>query len=112
MPSADQSRCASSISLSDLEIQTALRRPCIQLSSTMLADSRPFPTPVPSPMKKPRRKRTTPFASSAAAATTSKVSSMVQEPARKSEWASPAKIRVSSWESESESMMVAGSVGR
>jgi hypothetical protein len=32
MPSADQSRCASSISLSDLLIHTALRRPCSQLS--------------------------------------------------------------------------------
>jgi hypothetical protein len=35
MPSADQSRWASSISLSDFEIQTALRRPCSQLSRMM-----------------------------------------------------------------------------
>jgi hypothetical protein len=34
-PSADQSRCASSISLSDFEIQTARRRPFSQLSSRM-----------------------------------------------------------------------------
>ena len=90
MPSADQSRCASSISLSDFEIQTALRRPCIQLSRMMPADWRPLPTPVPSPSMKPRRKRTAPAASSGAALTTSKVSSTVQAPARYSAWASPA----------------------
>ena len=33
-PSADQSRCASSRSLSDFEIQSARRRPCSQLSSS------------------------------------------------------------------------------
>ncbi|CEG06713.1 hypothetical protein BN961_00083 [Afipia felis] len=53
MPSALQSRCASSNSLSDFEIQTALRRPCIQLSKMIAADSRPLPTPVPSPIMKP-----------------------------------------------------------
>ena len=58
MPSADQSRCASSISLSDLLIHTALRRPCSQLSRMIAADWRPLPTPVPSPSMKPRRKRT------------------------------------------------------
>jgi hypothetical protein len=57
MPSADQSRCASSISLSDLLIHTALRRPWSQLSRMIAADWRPLPTPVPSPSMKPRRKR-------------------------------------------------------
>ena len=51
MPSADQSRCASSISLSDLLIQTARRRPLSQLSSRMPATCRPLPAPVPSPKK-------------------------------------------------------------
>ncbi len=60
MPSADQSRCASSISLSDLEIQTAWRRPLSQLSSRMPATWRPLPAPVPSPRNQPRRKRTAP----------------------------------------------------
>ena len=82
MPSADQSRCASSISLSDLEIQTARRRPLSQLSSRMPATWRPLPAPVPSPRNQPRRKRTAFSASSGAAATRSKVSSTVQEPAR------------------------------
>src|SRR3546814_2718832 len=67
MPSADQSRCASSSSLSDLEIQTALRRPLIQLSRMIPADWRPLPAPVPSPSMKPRRKRTAFGASSGAA---------------------------------------------
>ena len=90
MPSADQSRCASSISLSDLLIQTARRRPLSQLSSRMPATCRPLPAPVPSPRNQPRRKRTAFSASSRAAATTSKVASTVQEPARNSECASPA----------------------
>ena len=54
-PSADQSRCASSISLSDFEIHTALRRPRSQLSRMMPAACRPLPLPVPSPRKKPLR---------------------------------------------------------
>ena len=58
MPSADQSRCASSISLSDLLIHTARRRPFSQLSRRMPATWRPFPAPVPSPSIQPRRKRT------------------------------------------------------
>ena len=70
MPSADQSRCASSISLSDFEIQTALRRPCSQLSRMMPADWRPLPAPVPSPSMKPRRNRTAFAASRGAALTT------------------------------------------
>ena len=74
-PSADQSRCASSISLSDFEIQRARRRPCSQLSSRMPATWRPFPAPVPSPRIQPRRNRTAFSASSGAADTTSKVSS-------------------------------------
>ena len=82
MPSADQSRWASSISLSDLEIQTALRRPFSQLSRMMPADWRPLPAPVPSPSMNPRRKRTAFGASSRAAVTRSKVSSTVQAPAR------------------------------
>src|SRR3546814_12256081 len=46
MPSADQSRCASSRSLSDRLSQTALRRPLIQLSRMMPATCRPLPQPV------------------------------------------------------------------
>ena len=64
MPSADQSRWASSISLSDLEIQTARRRPFSQLSRRMPATCRPLPAPVPSPRNQPRRKRTALSASS------------------------------------------------
>ena len=82
MPSADQSRCASSISLSDLLIHTALRRPWSQLSRMIAADWRPLPTPVPSPIMKPRRKRAAFVASSRAAVTTSKVASTVHDPAR------------------------------
>ena len=58
LPSADQSRCASSISLSDLVIHTARRRPFSQLSRRMPATWRPLPAPVPSPSIQPRRKRT------------------------------------------------------
>ena len=57
LPSADQSRCASSISLSDLEIHRARRRPFSQLSRMMPATWRPLPAPVPSPRNQPRRKR-------------------------------------------------------
>ena len=67
MPSADQSRWASSISLSDLLIQTARRRPFSQLSRRMPATWRPLPAPVPSPSNQPRRKRTAFSASSGAA---------------------------------------------
>ena len=89
-PSADQSRWASSISLSDFDTQTARRRPFSQLSSRMPATWRPLPAPVPSPRNQPRRKRTAFSASSGAAETTSKVASTVHDPARKAEWASPA----------------------
>ena len=53
-----QSRSASSMSLSDLEIQTARRRPLSQLSRMIAATWRPLPAPVPSPRNQPRRKRT------------------------------------------------------
>ncbi len=89
-PSADQSRCASSRSLSLFDIQSALRRPWHQLSSRIPADWRPLPAPVPSPRKKPRRKRTASAASSGAAEIMSPVSSTVQDPARYAPCASPA----------------------
>ena len=57
-PRAFQSRCASSSSLSDLEIQTARLRPLSQLSSTIPATCRPLPAPVPSPRNQPLRNRT------------------------------------------------------
>ena len=46
------------MSLSDLLIQTARRRPFSQLSRMMPATWRPLPAPVPSPSIQPRRKRT------------------------------------------------------
>ncbi len=90
IPKADQSRWASSISLSDFEIHTARRRPCSQLSSRMPATWRPLPAPVPSPSIQPRRNRTAFSAPSGAAETTSKVSSTSHDPARWPLWASPA----------------------
>ena len=58
MPSADQSRWASSISLSDLRSTRRGGGPCSQLSRMMPATWRPLPAPVPSPKNQPRRNRT------------------------------------------------------
>jgi hypothetical protein len=54
-PSALQSRRASSIRAELRDIQMARRRPRFHWSRMMPAPSRPFPTPVPSAMKKPVR---------------------------------------------------------
>ena len=90
MPSADQSRCASSISLSDLLIQTARRRPLQPVVEQDAGDLPALARAGAVAKNQPRRKRTAFSASSRAAATTSKVSSTVQEPARSSACASPA----------------------
>jgi hypothetical protein len=74
-PTAIQSRRASSISLSDLEIQTARRRPRSQWSRRIAATCRPLPAPVPSPRNQPRRNRTASASASSAADTTSQPSS-------------------------------------
>jgi hypothetical protein len=72
------------------ETHTARRRPFSQLSRRMPATWRPLPAPVPSPSIQPRRNRWAFSASSGAAETTSKVASMIQDPAREPAWASPA----------------------